>query len=386
MLFLPLEFWPYPMPVFLSFPLRSLHAWRAACGVVGLTVLLAGTGVRAETPFLVGADVSALPVFERHGAVYRQNGRAGEALQLLRGAGMNCFRLRLFVAPNQQGIVTNDLAYTLALAKRVKATGAALMLDLHYSDTWADPAKQFKPAAWEKLSFEALVKATGDYTREVLARFELEGVAPDYVQIGNEITNGLLWPDGRVEFANDQDPAAWQRLARLLQAGVDAVPIGPRRPQVILHLESTGNVARTRWYLKHVQEAGLRFDVIGLSYYPDWHGSIGDLCGTMDAIATEFHQPIMVVEAAYPWKNDVHWKEKKNLNWPLTPAGQRQFMQEVVAAVRAVPDGLGRGVIYWHPESVAVPDLTVWVGGSCALFDDRGNLLPAADFGRAPDR
>lgn len=377
----PLEFRLYPMPAVLFCPRKLVHVLRVVAGVV---LLFAGGAARAEISFLAGADISALPVFEKHGAVYRQaDGQAADALQIMRSGGMNCFRLRLFVAPNGEGIVTNDLAYTLALAKRVKASGASLLLDFHYSDTWADPAKQFKPAAWEKLSFDELVATVGTYTRDVLEQFERAGLTPDYVQIGNEITNGILWPDGRVEFAGEPDPAAWQRLARLLKAGIDAVPSGPRQPQVFLHIESTGNVARSLWFFQHAQEAGLRFDLIGLSYYPEWHGSIGDLRATLNALAAQFRKPVAVVETAYPWKADVHWRDKRNLHWPLTPEGQRQFMQDVTTAVRAVPDNLGRGVIYWHPESVPVTGLRVWIGGSCALFDHSGNLLPAGSFGRA---
>lgn len=336
-------------------------------------------------PFLVGADISALPVFERQGAVYRRAGKSGDALGLLREAGINCFRLRLFVAPNHEGVVTNDLEYTLALAKRVKASGAALMLDLHYSDTWADPAKQFKPAAWEKLPFDRLVRQVGDYTRDVLARFAREGVTPDYVQIGNEITNGLLWPDGRVEFAEgDADPGPWQRLAQLLGAGIGAVPSGPGQPKIVLHIENPGKRDKCVWFFRHALRAGLRFDVMGLSYYPDWHGGIAGLRATLDALAAEFHRPVLVAEAAYPWKDDEHWTNRPNMTWPKTPEGQRRFLGEVIAAVRAVPGGLGRGLLYWQPESVPTPGLSAWAGGSCALFDDRGEMLPGATFGQAP--
>lgn len=366
---------------FCSIPRRivlSAIGWCLAGGAFGLGM----PAVAATDPgFLIGGDVSALPVLEQHGAVYRQDGRRGDALVILRRTGMNCFRLRLFVSPNHEGIVANDLAYTLALARRVKATGAALILDLHYSDTWADPAKQFKPAAWASLPFDQLVAQVGAYTRSVLAQFAREGVTPDIVQIGNEITNGMLWPDGRVEFAHGEELAAWSRLVRLLRAGIEAVGSGPGRPQVMLHVESTGNVPRTLAFFRHVQTAGLHFDLVGLSYYPEWHGGIADLKATLDAVAETVRKPIVVVETAYPWKPDEHWRGRPHLDWPLTPAGQREFLQAVVAAVRAVPGGLGRGVCYWYPESVVVPGVHSWLGGSCALFDDRGRLLPAAEFG-----
>ena len=348
--------------------------------VVGFGLLAGSIGGYAVEPLLAGADVSALTVFEQHGATYRDQKGPGDALVLLRKAGMDCFRLRLFVAPDGQGIVTNDLAYTLALARRVKASGAKLLLDLHYSDTWADPSKQFKPAAWAAMPFDELVRSVGDYTREVLARFSREGLTPDFVQIGNEITNGILWPDGRVEFAEAKNPAAWDRLARLLRAGIEAVPTGPGQPQVILHIESTNSVEKSLWFFRQAQAAGLRWDIIGVSYYPDWHGNIASLRATVNALAESFQKPVLVVETSYPWKPDEHWQGRPNMAWALTPTGQEQFLREVRDVVRAVPGGLGRGVIYWHPESIQVPGLTVWVGGSCALFDDHGRLLPAAQF------
>lgn len=333
----------------------------------------------AGDAWLAGADVSALPVFEQHGAIYRKRGEARDALVVLRDAGINCFRLRLFVAPNGEGIVTNDLDYTLALGKRVKAAGGQLLLDFHYSDTWADPSKQFKPAAWAGLPLEALEAQVHAYTRDVLARFAREGVTPDFVQIGNEITNGLLWPEGKVEFAEgDGDPGPWTRLARLLRAGIEAVPVGAGQPKIILQIENPGAREKCLWFFRHVRTAGLRYDWIGISYYPEWHGGIDALRDTLATLAREFHKPILVAETAYPWKPDEHWNGVKHLDWPLTPQGQRQFLQEVADAVRALPDGLGRGVCYWHPESVLAKDLTVWIGGSCALFDDNGELLPGA--------
>ena len=342
--------------------------------------LLVATSAFAAEPFYRGADLSALPIYEQRGATFTKGGRAADAISLLRAEGMNAVRLRLFVDPKPEGIVDNSLDYTVALARRAKAAGQAFLLDLHYSDTWADPQKQFKPAAWERLPFDALVARVGAYTREVLARFEREGLRPDFVQIGNEITYGTLWPDGRVSFGApaEEDAAAWGRLAALLRAGIDAVPTGPGQPRVMLHIESGGDLAKSLWWFRHARDAGLRFDVIGLSYYPDWHGDLGTYRRTLAALAEEFRKPIHVVEAGYPWKPTKKWLEKKNMDWPLTPAGQAQFLRDVGQAVREIPRGLGAGVWYWHPESIQLPGHYAWEGGSCALFDERGELLPGA--------
>lgn len=342
--------------------------------------LFAAVAVSAAEPFYLGADLSALPIYEQRGAKFTQGDHAADALALLRAEGLNAVRLRLFVHPKPEGIVDNSLDYTVALARRVKASGAAFLLDLHYSDTWADPQKQFKPAAWEKFAFDELVAAVGDYTREVLARFEREGLRPDLVQVGNEITNGTLWPDGRVNFAASpaEDAAAWSRLTRLLRAGLDAVPRGPGQPRRMLHIECGGDLAKSLWWLRHARDAGLDYDIIGFSYYPDWHGGLVNFKRTLAAVAEEFRKPIHVVEAGYPWKPTKKWLEKTNMDWPFTPAGQAQFLRDVVQAVREIPRGLGGGVWYWHPESLQLPGHYAWESGTCALFDEHGAMLPGA--------
>lgn len=365
-----------------------------ACALVAVGGALAApsraSAPSAQRPFLSGADISALVTFEAHGAVYRDAGERGDALKILAAHGINCFRLRLFVAPNHEDVVTNDLAYTLALAKRVKSTGASLLLDLHYSDTWADPAKQFKPAAWASLSLSDLEAKVRAYTRDTLARFVAEGVTPDYVQLGNEITNGFLWPEGHVDYAERDDHAAWTRLAGLLHAAhagfADAFSAPARRPVTILQVENPGERERMLWFCREAIAADVAFDEIGVSYYPEWHGGLDELRGTLTAMAREFHKLILVVETAYPWTQDEHWLGRPHLDWPLTPAGQAAFLRDVVDVVRELPDGLGCGVVYWHPESVRTEGLHAWLGGSCAWFDRDGEVLPAASFGQRAAR
>ena len=148
-----------------------------------------------SAPFMAGADISALPVLENRGAVYRDGGQALPVIDILRDHGVNWFRLRLFVNPNPAGdaFVVNNLAYTIALAQRAKASGAKLLLDFHYSDTWADPGRQTKPAAWGNLDYNQLQQQVYSYTKSSIEAFKAEGVLPEMVQIGNEISNGMLW-------------------------------------------------------------------------------------------------------------------------------------------------------------------------------------------------
>ncbi len=357
---------------------RWLRHGAVALGLLGLAGIAGAKGGRL---WLAGADVSALATFEHHGAVYRDGRQSGDALAILRARGVDCYRLRLFVAPSGADVETNDLAYTLALAQRVKRTGATLLLDIHYSDTWADPAKQTKPAAWTGQELPQLAATVRRYTADVLRAFAAAGAAPEYVQLGNEITNGLLWPEGRVEFAQRDDAAAWDRLGTLMRAAYDGLADAcsdGQRPQTILHIESPHQLERALWFCRQATAQRVPFDMIGVSYYPEWHGGIPQLRAALDALAAEFRKPVLVAETAYPSRKDEHWKGRPNLNWPLSPAGQQRFVREVAQAVAEVPDGLGAGVLYWNPEAVPTDGLAVWVGGSCGLFDRKGRVLPAA--------
>jgi len=334
---------------------------------------------------VAGADLSALQTMENWGAVYRAGGKPTDALVYLRNQGANCFRLRLFVNPDGTQLVTNSLPYTLALAKRVKAAGAQLLLDIQYSDTWADPAAQTKPAAWARLGFESLVGKVREYTASVLTNFKEAGVSPDFVQLGNEITNGMLWPEGRIEYKKAAGGESWSGLGQLLCAareGLDSVYPEGARPKVVLHIECTGDAERSVWFYQQAIAHHVAFDIAGFSYYPEWQGGARQLRTTLSAVARALHKPVLLVETAYPWKDDIHWKDRPNMDWPLSAAGQAAFLNDVIKVLRDVPEGLGLGLLYWHPESVLVEHKNIWLGGSCALFASDGEALPAAAFAR----
>jgi arabinogalactan endo-1,4-beta-galactosidase len=277
--------------------------------------------------------------------------------------------------------VLQDLDYTLALARRIEEAGAQLLLDFHYSDTWADPGHQHKPAAWADLPFDELVAAVEAYTRDTLRAMGEAGVMPEYVQVGNEITPGMLWPDGKLH--NVGDPAVqWRNVAELLRAGVRGVreaqdpdsPIG-----VVLHIDKGGRPRAARWFFEQIEAHGVPYDIIGLSFYPFWHGRLEDLQRTVHSAAEIFRKPVWVVETAYPWREfRTRNMRPENVEFPMTPEGQRDFLTAVVEIVRTAPHGLGLGVQWWYPESIRVPGLHIWNGGSTALFDADGNILPAA--------
>lgn len=333
---------------------------------------------------LAGADISALERIEQAGGVFRDGGQAGDAITILRAHGANIFRLRLFVNPNQQDVEVNDLAYTLRLARRIKLSGAQLLLDLHYSDTWADPGHQATPAAWASLDFTNLEKRVESWSGDVIAQLKQSGATPDIVQIGNEIDGGMLWPLGQVSGAGNDTPAQWDQFTRLIKAGIRGVrgALGTGDSlRIMLHYSQGGSFAGARWFMDHVEAYGVPYDLVGLSYYPWWHGSIAELQATLQGTALRYGRDVMVVETSYPWRAG-GWEgiatNSAAMTWPVSPAGQAQFLDAVLGVVAAVPGGHGAGVIWWYPEAIPVPGIFIWGGGSLALFDGGGNTLAAA--------
>jgi arabinogalactan endo-1,4-beta-galactosidase len=238
------------------------------------------------------------------------------------------------------------------------------VLDLHYSDDWADPSHNNMPAAWAKLSHAALMDAVFAYTRDTVAAFREQGALPEIVQVGNEITSGMMWPDGKL-------PDHWENFTDLLKAGARGVQEGARparRPAIMLHIDQGGHLETTQWFFSHVLAAQVPFDVIGQSYYPWWQGSLKDLRENLAFMAHTYKKPIVVIETAYSWRPD-NYVGKKTV-WPETPEGQREFLRAVAETVAATPDGLGKGVFWWEPA----------VKGPLArrgLFDDDGKALSA---------
>jgi arabinogalactan endo-1,4-beta-galactosidase len=329
-----------------------------------------------------GADISALERIERAGGVFRNGGQPGDAIAILQAHGANLFRLRLFLSPNGQEVQVNDLPYTIRMAGRIKAAGAKFLLDFHYSDTWADPGHQVTPAAWASMEFDTLERQVETYTAGVMTQLRQAGVLPDIVQIGNEVDAGMLWPLGQLSYESDS-LVQWDRFTRLLKAGIRGVR-GTLVPgdsvRIMVQYSQGANPGGTQWFFDHLEAYGVRYDMIGLSYYPWWHGSLGGLQTNLLATAQRYRRDVMVVEAAYPWRAG-GWEgmvtDSAAMAWPASPQGQESYLRAVVGAVAAVPGGLGAGVVWWYPESIVVPGVSAWAGGSLALFDTSGGILPA---------
>lgn len=337
-----------------------------------------------KRPFYAGADISMLPEIEKAGGVYRLNGEPGDAIQIFREHGFNLFRVRLFVSPakdfNSSWGATQDLEYVRALAKRIKASGAAFLLDIHYSDTWADPGKQSKPKAWQDLSFEMLEKQVYDYTASVLSDLKQSGAMPDMVQVGNEIAPGMLWPDGKVLNApKEQEEQQWARFGRLFASGAKAVrDVSTReRPiRVVIHIHGGGHKGLPMWFFSKFDSHCTDYDIIALSYYPGPKESFDDLRESLRELIRTRGKDVLIAEVGYPWKATDDPADP-NRRWPLTPEGQAQFTRELVELAQGVPDRRCIGITWWYPEAIPVEGLGIWKGGAMALFDSTGTPLPA---------
>jgi arabinogalactan endo-1,4-beta-galactosidase len=333
---------------------------------------------------IMGADVSSLKKSEDLGGIYlNENGTRGDALQILNNHGLNYIRLRVWVDPADG---YHDKTELLIMAKRAYALDIKVLVDFHYSDTWADPGKQYKPAAWEGLDFEGLKQALYDHTYDVCSSLAAQGTPPDMVQIGNEINNGMLWPDGKAD--------QWDNLAALLKAGYRAVKDASPTTPVMLHLAEGGKNAETRWWFDNAIQRGVPFDLIGVSYYAYWHGTLADLRNNLNDISDRYDKDVIVVETAYPFtakEKDFQTNTIKGAGvsgYPLTPQGQEKMLADVMAAVRAVPGGRGLGIFYWDATWTAVGgngwDPAESLSGNAwenqALFDYENKPLPAMEL------
>jgi arabinogalactan endo-1,4-beta-galactosidase len=310
--------------------------------------------------YAIGADVSFLKQAEDDGMNFKDNGQTKPGLEIFKDHGYNWIRLRLFHTPTR---LPNNLKYTIALAKQAKELGFKSLLNYHYSDTWADPGKQYLPKAWEGKSHDELVSAVFEYTRDTIIAFRNAGVMPEMVQPGNEIINGMLWPDGRL-------PENWDNFAELLKAGVDGVDAGrgsAHRPLIMIHIDRGGDRKRTKAFFDKWNSYGVDYDIIGQSYYPWWHGSLLDLRENLIFMANEYQKDIILVEVTYNCEPAEY--RNKPAPFPETPEGQRQFLDEVHRLVLNTPHNRGKGVFWW--------ELATSRGGRRTMFDRDGNAMPA---------
>ena len=353
-------------------------------------------GATQNTNFLAAVDFSHLAFFESQGITYKDSGQVQDGIQILKNHGINCVRLRLFTNTNQPGGASaqfnydhiNNTAYTVPLAVRVKNAGLLFCLDFHYSDTWADPDHQLTPAAWFNLSFAQIVQQMRTYNSNTIAAFAAAGAMPDYVQIGNEITQGMLFTNSAgaiIGKVSGSDNNLWSQLGQLMKAAVqgiqDAANVhGYPVPKIIVHIDRGGDWATTQWFFENLNHQGVPFDIIGESYYPFYQGSPTALNICLSNAAVEFGKPIVVAEDAFPYTNTCPSAWLNQLfGYPPTPDGQVSFVADVGQIIRNVPNNLGYGFFYWGTEYQAANGVSEASFYTSSFFDQNGNLLPVAD-------
>jgi arabinogalactan endo-1,4-beta-galactosidase len=300
---------------------------------------------------MLGADVSTLQQAEDLGArFYYPDGKPGDALQILKDNGVNYIRLRIWVNPANG---YNNKAKVLEFAKKVKANDLQLMIDFHYSDTWADPGKQFKPSAWVDHTISQLQQDVYDFTFDVCNSLKAQNTPPDSVQIGNEINPGMLWPDGKI-VAND-----FTNLSLLLKSGYRAVKDCSSAIQAIIHIAEAGKNLEARWFFDGIKEHGVEWDITALSYYSFWHGTMAAMTRTIADMKSRYGKPVIIAETAYPFtldnadhqSNVVYSSSQLTVGYPATEEGQYNNLRDVMAAAKA---GGAVGVFYWEPTWIVV--------------------------------
>lgn len=356
--------------------------------------------------FVKGMDLSTLLELERCGAKYYDNGEERDLLAIMKSYDVDTIRIRLWNDPwsetgESYGAGENDLKTSLEIAKRVTTAGFGVLLNFHYSDFWADPGKQIKPKAWADYGVKELEQAVYDYTLESMRTFLDAGVNITMVQVGNELSNGLLWPEGKVP--------NYDNIATFVNAGIRAVRKADATIPVMIHLDNGGNNALYREWFDNFTKRGEDFEIIGLSYYPFWHGSLQMLNDNMNDIAERYGKDLVIAEVSMGYTMEDYKNYEKlsdeerkgyatrpalveKIEYPMTKQGQYDFMEDFLNRISHIKGGKGKGFFYWEPAWIPVPG-SGWATpaslkymndpGPCgnewanqALFDYDGNALP----------
>ncbi len=300
----------------------------------------------ATSIFAKGADISWLTEMEASGKkFYNSSGTEQDLLTVLKSVGMNTIRLRVWVNPANG---YNNKADVVAKATRAKAAGMRIMIDFHYSDTWADPGHQAKPAAWTSQDINALKTSVATHTTDVLNALKTAGIAPEWVQVGNETNDGMLWPEGRAS-------TNMANFAALITAGYDASKAVFPDAKVIVHVSNGYDNPLFRYLFDGLKNNGGKWDVIGLSLYPsttDWANKNNLALANMNDMVARYGKEVMVVEAGMSWDQ---------------AATANSFLTDLIAKTKSVGGNKGRGVLYWEPEAY-----NNWQGYTLGAFDNVG--------------
>ena len=357
--------------------------------------------------FIKGFDISTLPEVENCGGRFFDNGVEKDAIEILKSYDGNWARIRVWNDPysdNGQpyGAGSCDVENMIRLAKRVKSAGMEWLLCIHYSDFWADPGKQYLPKAWEGKTVEELERLVYEFTKNLLDICREQDIMPGMVAVGNELSNGLMWPVAKwPEFDN---------MARFVKAGVKAVREASPDIKVMIHLDNGGKIQLYEEWFDNFKKRGGDWDIIGLSYYPFWHGDLEGLKANLENCVRRYGKELVIAEVSmgYTMESYAEYEQLSDDNrkgaatkpelaakvpYPMTPKGQSDFILEVLNIVKNVSDDKGKGIFWWEPAWIPVPG-SGWAnqagweyvrekgpGGNewanQALFDYEGNSLPA---------
>ena len=303
-----------------------------------------------------GADVSWLTQMEKSGyKFYNDSGSQQDLFPILKAHGMNAIRLRVWVNPANGW---NNITDVVAKAKRAKAAGFDILIDFHYSDTWADPANQTKPAAWSSYTFDQLMSNVYWHTYNSLTTLKNAGITPKWVQVGNETNNGMLWPEGKAS-------VNMKNFAWLINSGYDAVKAVNSSTKVIVHLANCENNSLYRWMFDGLKANGGKWDIVGASIYPtqtgngDWYTMNNQCFDNLSDMVTRYGKEVMVVEVGMPWDD---------------PKNSYDTIASLLEKMKWIPNGKGLGVFYWEPESYKN-----WQNYSLGLMDNSGKPTTALD-------
>ena len=322
---------------------------------------------------VVGGDISMLTKYEAHQRMalrygitnahyYDVNAQViNDVITWTKQQGWNAARVRLFVNPANastadkgQGVIQN-LDTVKVLGRRIKEAGMRFMLDFHYSDSWADPVKQFTPAEWAGLDDDALVQRVYEYTRDCLRALKAAGATPDYIQTGNEISYGMLWgpvgtPSSQLKKCYMGDETNWERFANLLKAAGRACREECPKAKIILHTERVAKPNIMLNFYNQMQSKQVDYDIIGLSYYPYYHGSLSVLANALNNLTNNYQdKEIMIVETGYCYHYAITGDYDLSSTWPITAEGQRQFTADLIARLK--PYSKVKGLFWWFPEA-----------------------------------
>lgn len=360
--------------------INVIKYWIVASSIFALVVMARAFQIShvGATKTIVGTDLSLLNYYERQGTIYQSNSEPVNVLQMLKGMGINCIRLRLFTSSAAQAQADpydyiNNLTYTVPLAQQVKTNGLQFLLDLHYSDTWAGRGKQVTPSTWTNLTFTQLLLEVRDYSSNTIAAFKSAGAMPDFVQVGNEIDGGILWPYGEVD-GNHDTPAQWAQLGKLLDAGIQGIKdaCGTNMPKIVIHIAQGQNWGFTKSFFDKLVRQQVPFDIIGETYYPVYDEPLCDLSNCFSNTVQRYDRPAWIVETAFPWGSRT---STNVIGFPVSFSGQVAYVHALARTIKALPTGSGSGIFWWGAECPGDKD---W-----SWFDEDANLLPVASaFGK----